>query len=169
MISPDGRWLAYVSNESGEEQVFVTSFPTPGPKLQISTDGGSEPAWFRDGKELYYRNGEQMLAVPISGGDELDAGSPQILFEEPFMVSSTTPFTNYDVTSDGRFLMLEGAEVTERIQIVLNWFTEVERLVPTPNHVPPTRHAARQLRGPLRPGARWDGRSVQGEGSKAGA
>ena len=146
MLSPDDRWLAYVSDDSGREEVYVTPFPGPGGRQPISTDGGSEPVWSRDGRELYYRNDEALMAVTIITEPEftegkapgLTAGKPTLLFEGPYLSGlgpTGNPGTNYDVTPDGRFVMIraeEGAGATQ-IHVVLNWFEELERLVPTEN------------------------------------
>ncbi|MGH9461028.1 MAG: TolB family protein [Vicinamibacteria bacterium] len=135
MLSPDDRWLAYVSNESGREEIYLTPFPGPGGKWQISTEGGTEPLWSRDGRELFYRNGDKMMAVAISTEPELAPGRPTLLFEGRYRsgVAGGNPVTNYDVARDGRFVMVraeEGSGPTQ-INVVLNWFEELKRLVPT--------------------------------------
>jgi Tol biopolymer transport system component len=73
-FSPDGRWLAYCSNESGKTQVYVQAFPGPGAKIQVSNDGGTDPVWRRTGGELYFRNGDQMMAVSVSTAATFTAG-----------------------------------------------------------------------------------------------
>ena len=137
MLSPDDRWLAYVSNESGREEIYLTPFPGPGAKWQISTEGGTEPLWSRDGRELFYRSGEKMMAVAISAEPELTPGKPTLLFEGRYQpgTSGGNPGSNYDVAPDGRFVMIraeEGSGPTQ-INVVLNWFEELKRLVPTDN------------------------------------
>ena len=82
-FSPDGRWLAYCTNESGRPQVYVKGFPT-GAKIQISNDGSFDPVWRRDGRELFYRNGDRMMAVAVAVGDSFDAGRPQELWRGPY-------------------------------------------------------------------------------------
>lgn len=84
-ISPDGRWLAYVSNESGRDEVYVQAFPGPGGKWQISSDGGSEPVWSRDGRELFFRSGEKMMVVQTTTQPSFSASSPQLLFQGRFV------------------------------------------------------------------------------------
>jgi Tol biopolymer transport system component len=79
-FSPDGRWVAYCSAESGKPQVYVQAFPGPGPKIQISSDGGTDPVWKRNGGELYYRNGDSMMAVAVSTAPTYKAGRPQVLW-----------------------------------------------------------------------------------------
>ena len=137
MLSPDDRWLAYVSDESGREEIYVRPFPAQDGKWQISTEGGSEPVWSRDGKELFFRNGDRMMAVAISTSPELAPGTSTLLFEASYSTSTFEPRTNYDVASDGRFVMIrtaEGAaEEASDIHVVLDWLEERERLVPTDN------------------------------------
>jgi serine/threonine-protein kinase len=131
-FSPDGLRLAYVSDESGRQEVYVQLFPGLGGKLQISTDGGTEPVWSRDGKELFYRNGDAMMAVPIAMRPTFTPGKPGTLFEKPYRRSGATP--NYDVSPDGqRFLMVKDSEqatAVTQITVVLNWFEELKRKVP---------------------------------------
>ena len=80
-FSPDGRWLAYVSNESGRNEIHVRPFPGPGEKVTISAEGGNEPVWSRNGRELFYRSGDAMMAVDIVTGPVFAAGKPRRLFE----------------------------------------------------------------------------------------
>jgi Tol biopolymer transport system component len=134
-FSPDGRWLAYISNESGRWEIYVQSYPGPGGKWQISTEGGTEPVWNPNGRELFYRSGEKMMAVDIATQPSLTAGKPRVLFEGRYNPSpGTSP--NYDVAPDGqRFLMIKPADAGEaaptQINVVLNWFEELKRRVPT--------------------------------------
>ena len=137
MFSPDGNWLAYVSNESGSNEVYVQPYPGPGGKRQISTDGGAEPVWARDSGELFYRDGSQMIAVDITTEPTFSAGTPRLLFEGNYQVS-TAVIANYDITPDGqRFLMIQDGEEQEgaatQINVVLNWFEELKQKVPTGN------------------------------------
>jgi serine/threonine-protein kinase len=132
-FSPDGRWLAYASNESGPEQIYVQPFLGPRRKWQISTDGGSAPRWSRSGRELFYRIGDKMMAVDITSGPGFVAGSPRLLFEVP-LVSYGDSFISYDVAPDGRFLGIRDVNPdppTNQINVVLNWFEELKRRVPT--------------------------------------
>ncbi len=86
-FSRDGRWLAYVSNESGTNEVYVRPFPGPGRKLQVSTDGGSDPVWSRNGRELFYWRGDAMMAATITTEPVLTAGSPRTLFKGTYMLT----------------------------------------------------------------------------------
>jgi Tol biopolymer transport system component len=139
-FSPDGRWLAYCSNESKKPQVYVQAFPGPGPKIQVSSDGGTDPVWKRTGGELYFRNGDKMMAVAISSTPTFTAGHPQTLWEGHYshgMSTSCGPpgatSSNYDASADGRrFLMIKDeapdTAVSRQIIVVLGWADEVNRL-----------------------------------------
>jgi serine/threonine-protein kinase len=135
-ISPDGRWLAYASNDSNRFDVYVQAFPGLGARYQISTDGGAEPVWSKNGRELFYRNGDTMMAVTIrTDGGRFDAGTPAALFEGHFAVSNVSGADAwYDVSPDGqRFLMLrpEDSQSAASIVMVQDWMDELKRLVPT--------------------------------------
>jgi eukaryotic-like serine/threonine-protein kinase len=105
-FSPDGRWLAYVSNESGRREVYVQPYPGPGGRRQISTEGGTEPVWDPNGQELFYRDGDKMMGVKIITQPTFSAGKPTVLFEGYLLSRQASP--NYDVSADGqRFLMLK--------------------------------------------------------------
>jgi serine/threonine-protein kinase len=131
MLSPDGRWLAYGSNESGRYEIYVRSFPDPGGgRWQISTEGGTEPLWARDGRELFYRNGNKMVAVAIVTEPVFKVGTRKVLFEESGY-GGWPLYTGYDIHPDGkRFLMVKSEEVSPELIVVLNWFDELKRRVP---------------------------------------
>ncbi len=134
-FSPDGRWLAYASDESGRYEVYVQPYPGPGGKWQISTEGGTEPVWSRNGRELFYRSGDKMMAADVTTQSSFSAGTPKVLFERHYQ-GTAVPTPNYDVSPDGqRFLMLKPSEAAEaaptQINVVLNWFEELKRKVPT--------------------------------------
>ncbi len=126
-FSPDGRWLAYESNESGGPEVYVQAFPGPGGKVRVSIDGGTSPVWSRDGKELFYRNDRKMMAARIDSGPPLTAGKPRILFERRYEHHWHPP--NYDVARDGRFLMIKTPEelAPRRVEVILNFDEEIKR------------------------------------------
>ena len=84
-FSPDGRWISYVSDESGQYEVYVRPYPGPGGKWQVSTQGGGEHIWSRDGKELFYRNGKKWMVVAVNLKPEFKAETPQLLFEGPYV------------------------------------------------------------------------------------
>ena len=129
-FSPDGRWLAYTSNESGSAEVYVQSFPSLGAKWKISTEGGSEPLWAVTGRELFYRNGDKMMAVSLETRPAFAVSKSRLLFEAPYAhISGDIP--NYDVAPDGQRLLMvqenrQKATVTQ-LNVVLNWFQELKQ------------------------------------------
>jgi len=139
-FSPDGRWIAYGSDESGRPEVYVKSSSRSGGKYQVSGEGGREPLWSRNGKQLYYRYipdaglGTQVWGVDVRAEPAFSMSKPRLLFEHPGYVV-TGPIRGWDISLDGtRFLMVKSGEnrrqpVTEMI-LVQNWFEEVKRLVP---------------------------------------
>jgi len=134
-FSPDGHWLAYTSNESGRYEIYVQPYPGPGGKWQISTEGGTEPVWNPNGRELFYRSGNKMMAVDVTTQPGFAAGTPRMLFEGQYD-PAPFPLANYDVSRDGQsFLMLKPSEQAQsaptQINVVLNWFEELKRRVPT--------------------------------------
>jgi Tol biopolymer transport system component len=126
-LSPNGRWVAYVSDESGQDQVYLQSYPSPGTRHTVSTDGGTEPVWARDGRELYYRTGDKMLAVAVGYSPALTLGQTRVLFESPYGrdLSTARGLPNYDVAADGRFLMIAPLS-PQRVVVVLNWDQELK-------------------------------------------
>ena len=134
-LSPDGRWIAYTSDESGRPEIYVRPFPdVDDSRWQLSIDGGTEASWALDGRELFFRNGDSMMSVEVDTSATFAHGAPQLLFQGRYDIH---PLRNYDVASDGRFLMVKDASpvdrVSERQQLALvqNWFEELRRLVPT--------------------------------------
>jgi predicted Ser/Thr protein kinase len=126
-FSPDGHWVAYQSDDTGRGEIYVAAYPEAGGKTQISTDGGSMPRWARSGRELFYRNGNKMMAVDVRTGPVFQAGVPRMLFEGHYG-------EYYDVWPDGkRFLMAKpqvASDAATQVNIVLNWFEELRRSVP---------------------------------------
>ena len=135
-FSPDGRWMAYVSNESGRPEIYVQPYPGPGGKWQVSTErGGQEPVWNRNGRELFYRSGNRMMAVDIATRPAFTAGRPQMLFDRSY-VSNQLPQTLpvYDVSPDGqRFLMVKEGErpAAPPVEVVVNWTEHLKRQMTT--------------------------------------
>ena len=133
-LSPDGRWMAYDSDESGRVEVYVQSFPDPGvQRWKVSLGSGSEPLWTKGGRELVYRNGDSVVAVSMDLANNR-SGQPVVLFGGPYPDSPgwTRP-RSYDVSKDGeRFLLLKRAHQTERprVNVVVNWFDELRAKVP---------------------------------------
>ena len=125
-LSPDGHWIAYASDESGRGEVYVRPYPGPGGKWQISLEGGTEPKWAGTGREIFYRNGEQMMAAAVRTQPGFEVGTRTRLFSGPY-VQLSNQSTNYDVTRDGQqFLMLQPVQGTEQsLYVTLNWFDNV--------------------------------------------
>ena len=131
-LSPDGRWLAFSSFESGRVEVYVRPYPALDRSFLVSTAGGAEPRWSGNGRELFYREGDKMMAVDVRLERDFSASQPRVLFEGPF---ATDPVggdgINYDVTPDGeRFVMVRETERTPQLYMVLNWFEELKRVAP---------------------------------------
>ena len=129
-VSPDGNWLAYESNESGSPEIYVDAFPQGGAKLKVSTAGGNDPRWRGDLRELFYTlplpNSLKMVATSLRvNGSSLEAGSPAVLFEFPYLgVTHPANYRTYAVSADGqRFLVerLAAEEVGTTVEVVLNW------------------------------------------------
>jgi len=130
-FSPDGRWVAYYSNETGQREVWVRSFPDGDQVQQVSTDGGLEPIWGTSG-ELFYHSRGRWMAVHIST-NPLQWEPAELAFETDYV---ETPGLSYDVSSDGRYLyVVKSAHPPDptRLYVVQNWFEELKRLVPTDN------------------------------------
>ncbi len=133
-FSPDGRWIAYDSTESGRNEIYVRPFPGPSGKYQISTSGGTEPVWNPKGHELFYRNRDKMMAVAVTTQPTFSASEPRVLFEGAYVLSPRSA-PDYDISPDGqRFLMLKPTDQAprpEQINVVLNWFEELKSRVPS--------------------------------------
>jgi Tol biopolymer transport system component len=144
-FSPDGKWLAYVSNESGRDEVYVRPYPGLAPRTQITKDGGTQPAWSRTGRELFYTDyvpalaeagghaSFSVLTVPVTLTPAFSAGPPRMLFKGPYTGSAVT--RGYDVTSDGqRFILAQQLErpptKATQISLVQNWTEELKARVP---------------------------------------
>ena len=134
-VSPDGQWVAYVSNQTGEPRVFVQPFPDGGRVIPVSAGAGTEPVWSRDRTQLFFRDDTQMMVVQVQLEPTFAAERPEVLFEGPYDLDPILLGTpNYDSALDGRFLMVTAGEgvPAPQINVVLNWFDELQRLVPTP-------------------------------------
>lgn len=142
-ISPNGQWLAYTSNESGRNEIFVRPYPdVDGGKWQVSNSGGDSPLWSPDGRELFYRNGDEVMTVSVRNGLTFDMENPKALFQGMYIsanfIPGTIEFSPWDISPDGkRFLMMKDAGTGEspgggprRINIIVNWFEELKQRVP---------------------------------------
>ena len=132
-VARDGSliWIAYESDQSGQVEVFMTPFPDASRKWQVSTGGGTRAVWNPNGRELFYRNGDAIMAVTVSTNGELTLGKPTRLFEQRFL-------GGFDVTPDGqRFVMVIPKESETprptQLNLILNWGEELNRLVPREN------------------------------------
>ena len=133
-FSPDGKFIAYASEETGRPQVFIRAYPEGNQRMQISTDGGTEPAWSRDGRELFYWQGDEFMVVSVVVAPSLTVGRPHKLFSGHFGQGTYSGTQTFDVAPDGRFVMAPPASPDHgprEIRVVLNWFEELKRLVPT--------------------------------------
>jgi Tol biopolymer transport system component len=130
-FSPDVRWLAYVSTESGRYEVYVQSFPASGGKWQVSTAGGYRPSWRHDGKELFYVAPDgKLMAVAVETGKVFENGTPETLFETRLDLAALIPVRQYAVTADGqRFLMIvpPADEASLPFTVVLDWRAQPKR------------------------------------------
>ena len=123
-FSPDGKWIAYCSDESGTQEIYVQPFPATGVKKRISIEGGRQPRWRKDGKELFYVSGNTLMAMTINAGAEFEAGTPHAIFEENKLDYFGNVRAGYAVTSDGqRFLTLPVVDETGMtpISVMVNW------------------------------------------------
>jgi serine/threonine-protein kinase len=128
-FSPDGKWMAYVSDESGREEVYVRSFPGPGSRVQASSGGGVEPVWSHDGGRIYYRNGQKVIEADLGAGPTLSVTARRPAFTLTSLQSeSARSGPTYDLTRDGRrIIFAQPAGEEAELVVVLNWFTEVRR------------------------------------------
>ena len=123
-FSPDGRWFAYVSNDSGREEVYVLPFERSGPRVPISSAGGTEPVWSRDGRELFYRplDGDGLMIVDVSSDPSFEVSSPRLLFGGRYVLDPAA-FANYDVAPDGQTFVMVRSDDSQRhtLNVVLHW------------------------------------------------
>jgi hypothetical protein len=140
-ISPDRRWIAYTSNESGKFEINVRPFPEVNKgRWQISAAGGNSPLWSANGRELFYRNGDAVMAVAVETEPTFKAAKPETLYRGTYTSSSMQEKHPWDISPDGkRFLRMKGVASTgeasaaagpRKINIVLNWFEELKQRVP---------------------------------------
>jgi Tol biopolymer transport system component len=121
-LSADGRWFVYVSNESGRNEVYVRSFRGAEWRRQVSSDGGSQPVWNPNNKEIFYRIGDRMMSVAVTAaGNELQLATPQQLFARAYAYGAGITIANYDVAKDGRFIMVRDDATVGRLRVIQNW------------------------------------------------
>jgi dipeptidyl aminopeptidase/acylaminoacyl peptidase len=134
-VSPDGRWMAYSSDESGVGEIYVQPFPDGGERWQISTDGGDDPLWAASGRQLFYLRERSVMVVDVDAEPELHVSAPRVVFERKDRPFPSGTGRDYDVAPDGgSFVVIQtagaGGSTREQLNVVLNWFEELERLVP---------------------------------------
>jgi hypothetical protein len=132
-FSPDGKWIAYSSDESGREEIYVQPFPALDARMQVSTDGGTQPIWSRDGRELFYRSAREVMTTAVRSEAPLAFAPPRALFTDRFERPQVGDHTTFDVAPDGRFLMIAPPAYAEgrstgrnELHVVLNWFGELK-------------------------------------------
>lgn len=136
-FSPDGRWVAYVSDESSRTEVYVRQYQEPANRVQISIAGGSQPMWSKTGRELFFRNGNELLAVRVTLGTRFIASKPVVLFSKPIPESTSGRIyrmsSDYDVSRDGeRFVVPKPnpeSSDSVRARVILHWFSDLKQRV----------------------------------------
>jgi hypothetical protein len=119
-LSPDGLWLAYIDETTGAQEIWVRPYPGPGAPIRVSPDGGGEPVWARNGRELYYLQDKMMMAVAVDATNGFNFKPAVQLFETSHFRSNQPP--SYDVTEDGRFVLIKPQTGTDQpITVILNW------------------------------------------------
>ena len=121
-FSPDGRFIAYTSDESGRVEVYVRPFPEAGARVQVSADGGTRPIWSRDGTRIYFRQEQSVMSASIAVVPTLRVTSRETLFSGRYD-------RDFDVAKDGRFLMIESDSSGRSLVVIPNWRTELRRLM----------------------------------------
>ena len=126
-LSPDGRWLAYESNETGRAEVYVQSYPSPTARVQVSRDGGSRPMWTKRGDALYFVAGSVIMSSTVTTHAELRAGVPVVIVNDPLLVQGGAANKVFDVAPDGRILAIKEDDSvrSDHIVVVQNWLSDV--------------------------------------------
>lgn len=130
VFSPDGRWIAYLSDITGRDEVFVRPASGEGSETRVTPDGGREPRWSRDGSELYFRKDDGLWAVPVTTETRFSVEEPVLLFRGDFLMEEGGRNQLYDVFPNGDFLVLQGPPKDDELRVVLNWFEEFGKELP---------------------------------------
>jgi Tol biopolymer transport system component len=129
-LSPDGRWLLYQSNESGQPEIYVRRYPAMDRQWQVSEGGGIQARWSSTGREIFYRGGQHIMAVALdTTGVEPTFGKPAALFVDDYDVGQSISIPNYDVTRDGRFIMLQRGSEGSSLRVAIHWVEELKQIV----------------------------------------
>jgi serine/threonine-protein kinase len=125
-LSPDGRWLAYESNESGRVEVYVQSYPTANVRIQVSREGGSWPLWSTRGDAIYFRAGSALMSSAVTTQPELRSAPPRVLLDDPLLAPVTAGSKPFDVAPDGRILAIREDDTvrTDHIVVAQHWLGE---------------------------------------------
>jgi serine/threonine protein kinase len=127
LFSPNSKYIAYTSNESGQRELYVVPFENPGSKIQISNNGGDSPIWSQDGKYLYYTHGKELMAVPVNFSSGFNAGSPKELFSNAFGVNTIRPFVEIPGTQNFMILKAEDSGNSRNsLNVILKWNEELK-------------------------------------------
>ena len=133
-VSPDGKWVAYLSDESGRREIYAQAFPGLGHKTLISVEGGEQPLWMKDGRAIYFRTEKAFLSARIDvSGEAVQPGAPTMLFADTYMRPQAVNHTTYEVFPDGSFLLFavpdEVINTQGEVVAVFNWLDEVRRTI----------------------------------------
>ena len=129
-LSPDGRWLLYQSDASGRPEIYVRRYPGLDRQWQVSDGGGMQARWSRNSREIYYRSGRRIVAAALdASGAEPVFGKPVALFADDYDFGAGTSIANYDVTADGRFIMIRRGVNGGKLRVVINWTDELKQIL----------------------------------------
>ena len=129
-LSPDRKWLLYQSNELGQPEIYVRRYPSLDREWQVSEGGGVQARWSSTGREIYYRSGRHMMSVSFDArGTEPAFGKPKALFADEYEFGQNISIPNYDVTRDGRFIMLRRGAQGGSLRVVIHWTEELKRIL----------------------------------------
>jgi hypothetical protein len=135
-FSPDGQWLAYTSDETRRDEIYVQPYLSLDRRVAVCTPGGFEPVWSRDSRRLYFRTTDRVMVTSITSSSPLEFASPKPLFADRFVIAQGDTHTHFDVDDAGRPLLIENpraGEVARRlqIQVVLNWIETLKQMSPS--------------------------------------
>jgi eukaryotic-like serine/threonine-protein kinase len=129
-LSPDGHWMLYQSNQSGQPEIYVRRYPSLDRQWQLSEGGGVQARWSTTGREIYYRGSQHIMAVAVGlSGPEPKFGKPAALFADEYDVGQSISIPNYDVTRDGRFIMLRRDSQGSKLRVVIHWAEELKQIL----------------------------------------